>query len=300
MSEKKISVILPIYNVEQYLDRCVNCLVKQTYNNLEIILIDDGSPDNCPQLCDSWAKRDDRIVVIHKGNAGVSSARNAGIDIATGEYISFIDPDDVVPEKYFEIMMSGIQNTDCVICKFKTFNDSVEFEVETDINVDYLSRFDAINLGLSDRNEIFYVVWNKVIKSEIVKKFRFNQTMKNGEDTYFAFDIINACNSVAVLNNKLYGYYERADSAVKQIDVKGKKDKLNASKHVFDECSNLTTELKDKARRIYFWKIVDNYSKKNKELFKDEKFFLRNNKDILLNDSSISIKGKLLTIISIL
>ena len=96
MNKPLVSVIIPIYNVEKYLDRCLKTIVGQTYNNLEIILIDDGSPDSCPQKCDGWAKKDSRIKVIHKKNGGVSSARNRGLDVATGEYISFIDPDDII------------------------------------------------------------------------------------------------------------------------------------------------------------------------------------------------------------
>ena len=86
---KLVSVVVPIYNVEKYLDRCVNSIIHQTYDNLEIVLIDDGSPDNCPKMCDEWAKRDDRIKVIHKQNGGSSDARNAGLEICTGEYILF-------------------------------------------------------------------------------------------------------------------------------------------------------------------------------------------------------------------
>ena len=94
--EPLISVIVPIYKVEEYLNRCVESLVNQTYKNLEIILVDDGSPDNCPEMCDRWAKQDKRIRVIHKKNGGLSDARNAGMRIATGEYIAFVDSDDLV------------------------------------------------------------------------------------------------------------------------------------------------------------------------------------------------------------
>lgn len=94
--DKKISIIVPIYKVEKYLDRCVESIVKQTYKNLEIILVDDGSPDNCPKMCDEWEKKDKRIKVIHKKNGGLSDARNAGIDVMTGEYVTFVDSDDYI------------------------------------------------------------------------------------------------------------------------------------------------------------------------------------------------------------
>ena len=95
-----ISVIVPVYQVEEYLDRCVQSIVDQTYTNLEIILVDDGSPDRCPQMCDEWAKRDSRIRVIHKENGGLSDARNAGMQAASGTYIAFVDSDDWVSERY--------------------------------------------------------------------------------------------------------------------------------------------------------------------------------------------------------
>ena len=95
----KISVIIPVYKVEEFLDDCVRSVIAQTHTNTEIILVDDGSPDNCPAMCDSWAEKDKRIKVIHKPNGGLSDARNAGLEIATGEYISFIDSDDwILPE----------------------------------------------------------------------------------------------------------------------------------------------------------------------------------------------------------
>ena len=96
-----ISVIVPIYNRELYLEKCIESIVSQTYSNLEIILVDDGSPDNCPAICDEWAKKDSRIKVVHKENGGVASARNAGLSAATGDYVAFVDGDDfIAPEMY--------------------------------------------------------------------------------------------------------------------------------------------------------------------------------------------------------
>lgn len=99
-----ISVIIPIYNVEKYLDKCIETVINQTYSNLEIILVDDGSTDLSGKKCDEWKKKDKRIIVVHKENGGLSSARNAGIDIATGKYISFIDSDDFVESQIFEVL----------------------------------------------------------------------------------------------------------------------------------------------------------------------------------------------------
>lgn len=107
----KISVVLPVYKVEKYLNRSVQAVCNQTYENLEIILVDDGSPDNCPIICDEWREKDKRIVVIHKENGGLSDARNVGTLHATGEYITFVDPDDNVTSTYVEYLYELIKNT---------------------------------------------------------------------------------------------------------------------------------------------------------------------------------------------
>ena len=103
-----ISVIVPVYNAEKYLDKCVESIVNQTYKDLEIILVDDGSPDNCPAMCDEWAKKDGRIKVIHKSNGGVSSARNVGLDSFSGEYVTFIDSDDYIESSMFHRIFEAI------------------------------------------------------------------------------------------------------------------------------------------------------------------------------------------------
>ena len=125
MENPLISVIVPIYNVEEYLNRCVESIVNQTYQKLEIILVDDGSPDNCPRMCDDWAKKDSRIKVIHKENGGLSDARNAGMKITTGEYISFIDSDDYIETCMIEILYEAIKKYDCDIasCRVRIVMD---------------------------------------------------------------------------------------------------------------------------------------------------------------------------------
>ena len=117
--EDLISIVIPVYKVEKYLEKCIESIINQTYKNLEIIIVDDGSPDNCPQMCDEFAKSDKRIKVIHKENGGLSDARNAGIDIATGKYITFVDSDDYITNDYVEYMYNLIKkyNTKIATCE---------------------------------------------------------------------------------------------------------------------------------------------------------------------------------------
>ena len=120
-----ISVIVPVYKAEKYLDKCVQSIVNQTYKNLEIILVDDGSPDNCPEMCDEWAKKDSRIKVIHKENGGVSSARNAGLDNSFGDYIGFVDSDDFIENDFYECLYDNLveNGADISFCTFKTLDE---------------------------------------------------------------------------------------------------------------------------------------------------------------------------------
>ena len=119
MKQVKFSIIIPVYKVEEYLEKCIKSVLNQTYKNFELILVDDGSPDKCPLICDNYAKIDSRVFVIHKQNGGVSSARNEGIKVAKGEYIWFVDSDDFVEENSLEILSEYINKTDTVLYVFK-------------------------------------------------------------------------------------------------------------------------------------------------------------------------------------
>ena len=114
--KKLISVVLPIYNVENYIEKCMESVLNQTYKNIEIILVDDGSPDNCPIICDQYVKEDNRVKVVHKENGGLSDARNAGIKVANGDYITFIDSDDYVDKDYVEFLYNTIEENRCRYC----------------------------------------------------------------------------------------------------------------------------------------------------------------------------------------
>ena len=122
MKEIKVSIILPIYNVEKYLDRCVDSLLNQTLKDIEIIMVDDGSPDNCPQMCDEYAKKDRRVKVVHKKNGGLGFARNSGLDIANGEYVAFVDSDDYVGLDMYKTLYdrAEVDKCDAVFCGFRT------------------------------------------------------------------------------------------------------------------------------------------------------------------------------------
>ena len=134
--EELISVVVPVYNVEKYIDKCINSIINQTYKNLEIILVDDGSPDNCGNICDEYAKKDNRIIVIHKENGGLSDARNTGIEVSKGKYITFIDSDDYISDNYVSFLYNLIieYKADISIGKHYVLYENGEINTATGMN----------------------------------------------------------------------------------------------------------------------------------------------------------------------
>ena len=208
-----ISVIVPIYGVEKYLEQCLDSILNQTYRQLEIILIDDGSPDRCGEICDRYASQDSRIQVIHQSNQGLSAARNAGMDMATGEYISFIDSDDYIAPHFYEKLLAGFKEhpeakvTACRVFKnedgeISPLNSKWDHQYPTI----YSSRWcqDAI-LGKTYVN-----VWNKLYQAELLKEIRFREG-RIVEDVLFMYDFLPICISQQALLLLLpdYLYYYR-------------------------------------------------------------------------------------------
>lgn len=225
MQEPVISVIVPVYNVEKYLNRCVQSIVDQTYKNLEIILVDDGSPDHCPQMCDAWAKKDSRIQVIHKKNGGVASARNMGIKNSRGKYFAFIDPDDFIEAEMYELMHSRIKkdDSDLCSCNMRTVLENgqangtvADFPEATFIGNDILCAYFSEEHFLPS-------TCDKLYKAEIVKKNNifFSETLEIGEDFTFNYYFFKNSKRVSAISNCLYNYfYNRKNSASNKCSAK--------------------------------------------------------------------------------
>ena len=212
----KISVIVPVYKVEKYLDKCVESIVNQTYKNLEIILVDDGSPDNCPAMCDEWAEKDERIRVIHKENGGLADARNAGMDIATGDYIGFVDSDDWIEPNMYEVLLKNALKYDADIsrcglsvnCENGENNQwrETEFsEVHVLDNFEYTRR--VIQGGYLNG-----AVWNKIYKKETVGSYRFMTEDGASEDIMFNNRVSSQMSVCVCEDLPLYNYLRRAGS----------------------------------------------------------------------------------------
>lgn len=216
MQEDLISVILPIYKVEKYIKKCIESVINQTYTKLEIILVDDGSPDKCGDICNEYSKKDTRIKVIHKENGGLSDARNAGIKEATGKYIAFIDPDDYVDSNYIKILYENIINTDSdiSICFFKEVsedNNILNKETITN-NVTSFNRRETFNNLYIDKYALNTVVaWNKLYKIELWKDIVYPKD-KIHEDEFVIHKLIQKCNKVVYTDAVLYYYVQHNNS----------------------------------------------------------------------------------------
>lgn len=219
-----ITVILPIYNVEHYLQKCLDTVLNQTYKNLEIILVDDGSTDRSGTICDENARLDNRIIVIHKTNGGLSDARNAGINIATGKYIAFIDSDDYIHEEYIEKLYEAIIQTcaDVSVCSF-FYVDEIGTVMNRESLVNETNVFTGkaiLDKALKPGGVGYVVAWNKLYKKEIFENLRYEKG-KIHEDEFINYKLFWRCNQVVVIKDHLYFYRQRKGSIQgTKIDLK--------------------------------------------------------------------------------
>lgn len=204
-----VSVIVPVYKVEKYLDKCVESIVEQTYKNLEIILVDDGSPDNCPSMCDDWAARDSRIKVIHKANGGLSSARNAGLGIFGGEFVMFVDSDDWIERDAVQSLISLGDDVDIIMCGFSIENESGEVSYENSgkkeiKGSDILGEFVLDNI----RPE----VCAKLYRSSLFSGERFDESIRYAEDLDMNYRLMKKASKFISTDEGFYHYVRRAGS----------------------------------------------------------------------------------------
>lgn len=210
----KISVIVPVYNVEKYLKRCVESILDQTYKNIEVILVDDGSTDNSPEICDEYALIDSRIKVIHKKNEGVSVARNIGIVNSTGQFIVFCDSDDWLDVDMISYLYQLMKKTSCDIASCPIWYDYDDKKRKTSRLLDkekiYNSK-EAI-IELHKGRYLHHWVWNNLFKRELIEKQRFSCKLRLGEDYVFMCTAIDKCNGIIVGSNPKYHYFQRETS----------------------------------------------------------------------------------------
>ena len=302
----KLSIIVPIYNVEKYLPRCIESILNQTFREFELILINDGSTDNCKEICEKYKKIDSRIIVVNKKNGGVSSARNFGIDISRGEYIGFVDPDDFIDANMYEILFNTANsyNSDMVICDYyKVSEYDIKKYEEIQLNnkgiiVENINNIDAIERILTV-GEKFIVAWNKIYKRRLFENLRYNEGMIY-EDEFLAHRILYRCNKVSIINSSLYYYVQRKGSIVNSTFSSKKFDKVYAIKDRVDFLKDKgIVNLIYKAEKSFIDYFVWNYFVGYQRLENIEYELKRLKKEFnsvfyrILDNKLISIKEKL-------
>lgn len=211
--EVQISIIVPVYKAEQYLDRCVKSILNQTFTNLELILVDDGSPDRCPEICDAWERKDSRIKVIHKQNGGAGAARNAGLQVACGKYIGFVDSDDWIEANMYQELhqLATKYDADMVICN--RFDRSGKRIADKDVVIESWNKDDCMDhfFRVHGENDT-HAIWNRLIKRENLKNFKFIEGRMN-EDVHACYYFC-LMSSKTVYTNKQYYHYVFNDEGV--------------------------------------------------------------------------------------
>ncbi|SMP47318.1 glycosyltransferase family 2 protein [Fibrobacter sp. UWB10] len=226
-----VSVVVPVYKVERYLENCIKSILNQSFKDFELILVDDGSPDNCGELCDFFARKDPRIRVVHQKNGGLSKARNSGIDIATGDYLTFIDSDDFVFPNYLEILVKtsvayGADLSVCGYCRCKE-NDSMKTIEESLHNSVELFHDDKMNVFFTTK-KIGTTAWGKLYKKKLFKHLRFPIGRYN-EDAFTTYLTIHEANLICVCSYIGYVYRENEQSIMNESYSMRKMDSVDAS-----------------------------------------------------------------------
>lgn len=255
---KKVSIIVPVYNAERYLDKCINSILTQDYENIELILVNDGSTDSSSKICHRYREKDNRVKVFHIQNSGPSKARNIGLEAATGEYIQFVDSDDYIEPNMTEALVKEIdKGADIAICGYMRISkDNGGNAVIKNIDI-YMEELIPRDVFLDKFGKLyrdFYVnyLWNKLYKAAHIKtnSIKFDESIKWGEDLKFNLQYLNYCRSITIINTPLYNYVNYNSSSITS--------KLN--KDLFKIQSSMYKEVKE------FLMNNHSYSGENKEI----------------------------------
>lgn len=254
--DKLISVIVPVYKVEKFLVKCVDSILAQTYTNLEIILVDDGSPDNCPIICDELAKKDSRVKVVHKQNGGASSARNAGLDIAKGEYIGFVDGDDFIANDMYEYLLNIIENNNVEVAQIQSFDVDENYNINSNDQTQNTSEIlDNKEYIASCLQNTGTAVWSSLFKKDFIGDLRFKNGTSN-EDVLFDYYLFKNGGKIFIDSAKKYYYYQNNSSITRQRFTKCHISAVDNSIEIYNDIlENNFEELKVYAEFLIMDKI---------------------------------------------
>jgi len=305
-----VSIIIPVYNVEKYLDDCLKSIINQTYKNLEIILIDDGSTDSCAEICDKWKNQDSRIEVIHKQNGGLSSARNSGLDISQGKYIMFVDSDDIIAKDMVETLRNPLESDpeiDLSVCGIETFIDG---------DISHQRSLMRIAKGKYSNNEYMSLIlskkvdnaaWNKMYRSEMLANLRFIEGIIN-EDFPFISELLSKCKKIEYLSEPLYFYRLRKNSITRGGINKKCWDyvsnAINFKTYLAKKFDDLDKEIVNSyiyAEMIGQLSTIIKYNGENefKSEYSESKSYVKSNMQAIIASKNLNIKSKIKAVISI-
>lgn len=294
---KLVSVIVPVYNVEKYIDKCVHSLISQDFPNLEIILVDDGSTDSSGKKCDEWKQKDHRISVIHKRNGGLSDARNAGLEIATGDYVGFVDSDDYIETDMYSLLVEAIEKYDADIscCRYsKVFSDGRVDRIGDNHQINVFEEIDCLKEYLYGKN-IDPFVCNKLYKASLVNGNKSDNPIRFingivGEDNPFNTQILQRTHRMVVVGESKYNYLQSRPGAITNNVISQKKiDSILWWNSIRVECKQKYPELEKYALRrqmifyIGLYKTIWNM-KNYQQLGKDILSFIKEHKQEVLQD----------------
>jgi glycosyltransferase involved in cell wall biosynthesis len=276
-----ISIIVPVYKVQKYLEKCINSILAQSINNFELILIDDGSPDDCGIICDSYAAKDKRVKVIHKKNEGLSAARNTGLEIAEGKYIGFIDSDDWVDQKMYETLINLLIDNDADIaqCEFiRIFDEDEKVDNSENNNIQIFNNIESLKNIYNEKSISTVVSWNKLYKKELFQYIRFPKG-KIHEDEFTTHKLLYTSRKL-VYTDKIFYYYRQTPNSImnskfnkKRLDIlDAMEERLEFAKLIEDEIFINETLKK------YMFRLI-NFYYKCKEEIPEEKDIIRDIKD---------------------
>jgi glycosyltransferase involved in cell wall biosynthesis len=298
--DKLISIIVPIYKVEKYLKKCIESILKQTYKNIEIILVDDGSPDNCGEICDDYKQMDKRIKVIHKNNGGLSEARNYGIREARGDYLLFVDSDDFIAENICEILINNINkySADMAICNFYYVFENkkaIKNEMSSKKDAQVLEKENIIREYFLNYSVDLNVAWNKLYKKDIFKGKNaiLFPVGKLHEDTYIMYKIYYNLNRLVRINEPLYYYRQRNDSIISSFSIKNVEDIIGYIKDYYIFSKNVDEDLKQMIQIECIKQYIGCIRRSMKaNIFNDVKYLIYDMRNIIINNTEKIFNNK--------
>lgn len=260
MLEEKVSIIMPVYNSEKYLTQTIESILAQTYENFELILVDDGSSDKSGKICDEFGQKDNRIKVIHKENGGICDARNSGLDAATGQYIMFSDNDDTMEKNAIYDNINIMIENKADIVKFgrkAIYIDDNNIELKTDIRKFEFEIIENINENFIKLmyDKVLVCVWDGIYKKSIVEKFD-TEFKKGGEDIDFNFKVFTNANKIILNNNVSYNHYIRNGFST---STKYNEDKIANTFKLMNEFKNYTNLTSSKYAEMYNLILIRDY-----------------------------------------